>query len=111
MHVESAVSCSCCHAVPVVHEPPRDERKLSRTVRQPSTEAPPPEKVQELIKLLDDRDVRAWLATKSPSPSESAEAAEDAQISGWEHAMRNHLIAMRKAVPRIPVDAANAVRL
>ena len=75
---------------------------------QPSTEALPPEKVQELIKLLDDRDVRAWLATKSPPPSESAEAAVDAQISGWEHAMRSHLIAMRKAFPRIPVDVANA---
>ena len=76
---------------------------------QPSATAPPPEKVQELIKLLDDPDIRAWLATKSPPPSESAEAAVDAQISGWEHAMRNHLIAMRKAFPRIPADAANAV--
>ena len=76
---------------------------------QPSATAPPPEKVQELIKLLDDPDIRAWLATKSPPPSESAEAAVDAQISGWEHAMRNHLIAMRKAFPRIPADAADAV--
>ena len=76
---------------------------------QPSATAPPPEKVQELIKLLDDPDIRAWLATKSPPPSESAGAAVDAQISGWEHAMRNHLIAMRKAFPRIPADAADAV--
>ena len=77
---------------------------------QPSTAAPPPEKVQELIKLLDDPSVRAWLATKSPSSSESAAEAEVAtQISGWESLVRNRLIAMRKAFPRIPVDAANAV--
>ena len=31
------------------------------------------------------------------------------RCSAWEHAMRNHLIAMRKAFPRVPVDAAIAV--
>jgi small-conductance mechanosensitive channel len=78
---------------------------------QPLAAAPPPEKAQELIKLLDDPDVRAWLAKKSPPPSESEDAAVDAQISGFEHAMRNHLIAMRMAFPRIPVDTANAVAI
>src|SRR5262245_11128680 len=76
---------------------------------QPSAEAPPPAKVQELIKLLDDPDIRAWLATKSAPPSESAETEVDEQISGWTILIRNHLIAIGNAVPRIPADAANAV--
>src|SRR5262245_10581611 len=75
----------------------------------PSAKAPPPEKVQELIKLLDDPDIRAWLAAKSPPPSESAGKEVDAEISDWTILIRNHLIAIRDAVPRIPADAANAV--
>ena len=76
---------------------------------QPSTAAPPPpEKVQELIKLLDDPDVRAWLTTKSQPASEEPEAAVASQISGWEQAIRNRLISMRNALPLIPRQAANA---
>ena len=79
---------------------------------QQSPAAPPPAKVQDLIKLLDDPEVRAWLATKTPAPpSESAETAVTEQISGFDRAIRNHLIDMRNAFPRIPSEVANAVTI
>lgn len=71
---------------------------------------PPPEKVQELIKLLDDPEIRAWLATKSP-PAAAAEAPAADQIADGEEALRGHLAAMRAAFPRIPSDIANAVQV
>ena len=71
---------------------------------------PPTRKSPDLIKLLDDPEVRAWLATKSPSLRKRG-GGSDGQISGWERAIRNHLIAMRKAFPRIPSDAADAVTI
>lgn len=69
--------------------------------------APPPEKVQELIKLLDDPDVRAWLSTKSSTAAPPAPAAD--QINSSEEALRSHIAAMRGAIPRLPSEFANAV--
>lgn len=72
--------------------------------------SPPPEKVQQLIRLLDDPDVRAWLATKS-SPGTDLEAPAAEQITGGEEAVRAHIAAMRAAFPRLPSEFANAVRV
>jgi small-conductance mechanosensitive channel len=71
---------------------------------------PPPEKVQELIRLLDDPDVRAWLATKS-SPGTGPETPAAEQITGGEQAVRAHIIAMRAAFPRLPSEFVDAVRI
>ena len=82
----------------------------AQTAQPSATTSPPPEKVQELIKLLDDPDVRAWLTTKSSPPASAAseEAAVASQISGWEQAIRNRLISMRNAIPLIPSQAERA---
>lgn len=80
----------------------------SLATAQPVAEAPP-EKVQQLIKLLDDPEIKAWLATKPPSREETAGTAASAEISSWDEAIRNHLVKLREAVPRVPGEAANAV--
>lgn len=70
-----------------------------------------PAKVQELVKLLGDPEVRAWLATK---PSASADDAAGKVVSGivaWEEIIHHHLVRMRNALPHLPVEAMNAVRL
>lgn len=72
--------------------------------------AAPPEKVQQLIKLLDDPEVKSWLATKPPPAGEDVEQAAAEQISTWDDAIRNHLMGLRRALPRIPGEAVNAVR-
>lgn len=81
----------------------------SLAAAQPAAEVPP-EKVQQLIKLLDDPEIKAWLATKSSPPKETDGTAASAEISSWDEAIRNHLVKLREAVPRLPGEAANAVR-
>lgn len=71
---------------------------------------PPPEKVQELIRLLDDPEVRAWLAAKSPTASDRDVPAAE-RIIGGEEAVRAHIAAMRAAFPRLPSEIVNAVRV
>ncbi|HWK65586.1 MAG TPA: mechanosensitive ion channel family protein [Rhizobiaceae bacterium] len=71
---------------------------------------PPPEKVQQLISLLDDPDVRAWLAAKSPAGSGS-EATAAEQIAGGEEAVRAHVASMRAAFSQLPSEFAQAVRV
>lgn len=82
----------------------------AQTAQAPAAAAPP-EKVEQLIKLLDDPQVKSWLATKSAPPDDSAEQAAAAQISSWDEAIRGHLVALRQAFPHIPGEAMNAARM
>ncbi|WP_353643113.1 mechanosensitive ion channel family protein [Mesorhizobium sp. WSM2239] len=73
----------------------------------PSAEVAPPEKAQQLIELLDDPEVRAWLAGEA-LPSDPPAAV---QIAGWEQRIRNHIGAMRNAVSHIPGEIAEAAQI
>lgn len=77
---------------------------------QPPADTVPLEKIQALIKQLDDPEIRAWLAAKPSTPADRASASTGAQITVWEKAIRDHIAAMRNAFPHIPGEAANAVR-
>jgi moderate conductance mechanosensitive channel len=78
-------------------------------------QTPPPstaatnEKIQELIRLLGDPEVRAALEAAQKPAAETAEPKAATQIARWESGIRGHLSAMRNAFPRIPEEAANAV--
>ncbi len=80
------------------------------TAAQPATVAAPPEKVQQLIKLLDDPEVKSWLTTKPAPAGENDEQAAAVQLASWEDAIRNHFLALGRAVPLLPGDATNAVQ-
>jgi small-conductance mechanosensitive channel len=67
------------------------------------------EKVEELIRLLDDPDVRAALEAAKPAAAEAAEPPAAAQIAAWEDGIRGHLAAMVKAFPRLPEEAAKGL--
>ncbi|OHV81007.1 mechanosensitive ion channel family protein [Ensifer sp. LCM 4579] len=70
--------------------------------QEPVTAAPP-DKVQQLIKLLDDPEVRQWLAARpSAAPAVAAPSAGDA--SRWIAAIKTRLTAMRYAVPRLGAE-------
>lgn len=83
---------------------------VSAQTTQPAAVAAPPEKVEQLIKLLDDPEVKSWLATKSARASENPEQAAAVELASWEDAIRHHLLALRQAVPLLPGEAANAVQ-
>ncbi|RUM95784.1 mechanosensitive ion channel family protein [Pseudaminobacter arsenicus] len=68
----------------------------------------PPEKVQQIIKLLDDPDIRKWLETRGPPVGRSE--VPRSETLGWEKALRDHIRAMRNAFPYIPRQAAEAFR-
>nr|WP_260694115.1 mechanosensitive ion channel family protein [Rhizobium laguerreae] len=79
--------------------------------QQTSTVPPTNEKIREFIKMLDDPDIRAWLETKPVQPADNPSAPAASQITAWEVAIRNHLVALRNAFPRLLGDAANAVQI
>lgn len=75
---------------------------------EPGSATPPPAKVQELINLLDDPDVRAWLQTKS-APNTAGTGVEPVQlISRWEAIVRERFASLYAAVPRLGPEMANA---
>lgn len=78
-----------------------------------------PAKVQQLIELLDDPEVRQWLSTKQPATTAAAnpaataptEAAPEAGFAArWTAEVRRHLAKITNAVPRVGTefDAARA---
>ena len=75
----------------------------------PPSSAATNEKIQELIRLLGDPEVRAALEAAQKPAAETAQPAAATQIARWESGIRGHLRAMRDAFPRIPEEAENAV--
>jgi small-conductance mechanosensitive channel len=106
---QASLLAVCFAAMLAVASLPFGNFALAQT-GQTATVPPPDEKIRELVKLLDDPDVRAWLATKPVPADDTAGAPTVEQISSWDQGIRNHLAAMRNALPQIPGEAANAVR-
>ncbi|MGO7364315.1 mechanosensitive ion channel family protein [Rhizobium leguminosarum] len=73
-------------------------------------EAPRPQKVDDLVRLLQDPEVRAWLE-KAPGPTLAAAQQADAGLATWEAATRRRIDGVVQAIPRIPAEVmAAAVR-
>jgi small-conductance mechanosensitive channel len=73
------------------------------------TAVPASEKIQELIRLLDDPEVRAALEAARTPAATSPEAPAAEEIAAWESGIRKHFVDMRNAFPRIPAEVANAM--
>lgn len=67
--------------------------------QEAATQAPPA-KVQQLIELLDDPDVRQWLAAKQTTAT-AAVMPPPGQASRLVAGIRRHLSGMRQAIPRV----------
>ncbi|MBY3537218.1 mechanosensitive ion channel family protein [Rhizobium laguerreae] len=73
-------------------------------------EAPRPQKVDDLVRLLQDPEVRAWLE-KAPGPTLVAAQQADAGLATWEAATRSRIDGVVQAIPRIPAEVmATAAR-
>ncbi len=75
--------------------------------------APPPAKVEQLLGLLDDPEVKTWLAGQKAAKAkpEGDEAAVADQISTVESYVRARITAMVQAVPRLPSEFQRAVNI
>lgn len=67
----------------------------------------PPEKVRQLLEVLNEPDVKAWLESKAAPQSEAAPALSDT-FASWETAVRSRITGLIAAMPRIPHELANA---
>ncbi|WP_444357929.1 mechanosensitive ion channel family protein [Phyllobacterium lublinensis] len=75
----------------------------------PAAVAPPPEKVEQLLKLLDDPDVKAWIATKGTSPAaEETMGPSASDFMLWSNSIRAHLRGIGQAVPAVPGEFEGA---
>ena len=83
---------------------------VAQTQQVPST-SPSPAKVQELIKLLDDPEIRAWLQQKSEPETTDAGPATVERISRWEAVIRGRFASLFAAVPRLGTEVANAATI
>ena len=72
---------------------------VAQVQQAPST--PPPAKVQELIELLDDPEVRAWLEKKPEAETTEAGPAAIERISQWEAVIRGRFASLFAAIPRL----------
>lgn len=63
--------------------------------------AAPPAKVQQLIELLDDPEVKQWLSAKQVPAATGITAPATGVVARWTAEIRKHLIGIGNAVPRV----------
>ncbi|WP_027997818.1 mechanosensitive ion channel family protein [Sinorhizobium arboris] len=61
----------------------------------------PPAKVQQLIRLLDDPEVRQWIETRQAASEPVAVAPPQSFASRWTAEARRHITALMSAAPRV----------
>lgn len=73
-----------------------------------STE-PQPEKIDQLLKLLADPEVKAWIAEKPvPASQEGVEEVTTNTIMLWSNGIRTHLSGLVKAIPSVRDEFARS---
>jgi small-conductance mechanosensitive channel len=79
------------------------------------TPAAPQQKLDDLARLLQDPEVRAWLdsrAASSPATAKPAPSADGPDLAKWESAARTRVHEILAAIPAIPAEVrATAVRV
>ncbi len=78
---------------------------------QTAATQPPPKKVEELLKLLDDPEIKAWIAAKGAPPAaveEDSVAPSASDFMQWSNAIRAHLRGIVQAIPAVPGEFAGA---
>ena len=84
---------------------------LTPSPAQTAAAPPPPAKVEELIKLLDDPEIKAWIATKGTPPAAGAEVPDAPTANNfmvWSNAVRAHLRGIVQAIPAVPAEFSGA---
>ncbi len=74
---------------------------------QEAQPTPPPEKVKQLLELLNDPSVKAWLEARPAAPAAEPADAPD-EVSDVESRIRNHIAGLKAAFLRLPQEIARA---
>ncbi|MCY1325161.1 Mechanosensitive ion channel [compost metagenome] len=74
---------------------------VSKGFAQEAAPAAPPAKVQQLIQLLDDPEVKQWLSTKQAPAVAATKAPATGVVARWTAEIRRRLTGIRDAVPRV----------
>jgi small-conductance mechanosensitive channel len=77
-------------------------------VQQSPAASPPPAKIQQLVDLLDDPEIRAWLQSKPGPQAVEANTAIVERITGWEDFIRDRFASLYAAIPRLGPEMGNA---
>lgn len=80
----------------------------SACAQQAASEPATQQKVDQLIKLLDDPQVRALLATRSAAPAAMMPGMSASALTLWLNDVQAHLLAVREAVPLVPGEFSRA---
>ncbi|MBZ9604737.1 mechanosensitive ion channel family protein [Phyllobacterium chamaecytisi] len=83
---------------------------VSPSPAQTAAAPPPPAKVEELIKLLDDPEIKAWITTKGAPPpaAEVPVVPRASDFMVWSSAVRAHLRGIVQAIPAAPAEFSGA---
>ncbi|CAN7502606.1 mechanosensitive ion channel family protein [Phyllobacterium sp. LjRoot231] len=82
---------------------------IASSQAQTAATQPSPQKVEQLLKLLDDPEIKAWIATKgAPPAAETPLAASADDFMLWSNAIRAHLRGLGQAIPAIPAEFSGA---
>ena len=66
-------------------------------------------KIDDLVRLLQDPDVRAWLESQKPkSETTHPSASPNSDLEDWDNQTRNRIHSVVSALPRIPSEIAAA---
>ncbi|MBZ9657398.1 hypothetical protein K9U38_21855, partial [Phyllobacterium sp. 2063] len=71
---------------------------------------PPPARLEELIKLLDDPEIKAWINTKGTTQPAAEVPAEPgaSDFMPWSNTIRAHLRRIAQAIPAVPGEFVGA---
>jgi small-conductance mechanosensitive channel len=78
----------------------------------PAQTPPPQQKIDDLVKLLQDPEVRTWLESRKSADPETS-AAPTLDLTNWESATRQRVDGILASIPRIPAEvwaAASRIR-
>ncbi|MCJ9723909.1 mechanosensitive ion channel [Agrobacterium sp. SHOUNA12C] len=73
-----------------------------------NAQTPPQQKIDDLVRLLQDPDVKSWLDTRTLSPAPPAEVKSESDLAAWEASTRSRIDGILAAIPRIPGELATA---
>jgi small-conductance mechanosensitive channel len=78
---------------------------------EPSVTGKPNAKIEELLKLIDDPEVRATLEANRQARPEQPQSAVAGNVSRMDAAFRDHLSAMTAAMRRLPAEVSSAMQV
>nr|WP_200985046.1 mechanosensitive ion channel domain-containing protein [Rhizobium rhizogenes]QCL09268.1 mechanosensitive ion channel family protein [Rhizobium rhizogenes] len=73
-----------------------------------NAQTPPQQKIDDLVRLLQDPDVKSWLDTRTLSPAPPAEVKSESDLAAWEASTRSRIDGILAAIPHIPGELATA---